>query len=165
MPYCQITWGEPPASKAIPIGAEISTDHYSFQVIHTPGHCPDHISLLEPKQGWLFAGDLYLSEKVTALRSDEDVNIMLQSLKKLLDYDFEMLFCASGRVVESAAKPAVKAKIAYWEEQREQIMRLHDEGLSEDEILTQLYGRESALFAPSEGDFGKIHLIRSFIHG
>jgi len=165
MPYCQITWGVPEASLALPLPEKIVTDSFDLLVIPTPGHCPDHISLLVPEQGWLFAGDLFLSEKVTTLRSDEDVNLMLQSLHKLLDYDFEMLFCSSGRVVESGARKAVAAKIAYWEEQREQIMQLHHAGLSDDEILKKLYGKESALFGPSEGDFGKIHLIRSFIQG
>jgi len=165
MPYCQITWGVPEASLAQPVGKKIVTDTFDLHVIPTPGHSPDHISLLEPNEGWLFAGDLFLSEKVTTLRSDEDVNIILQSLHRLLDYDFEMLFCSSGRVVERDAKKAIVAKIAYWEEQREQIMGLHNEGMSEDAILKQLYGKESALFGPSEGDFGKIHLIRSFIHG
>lgn len=165
MPYCQITWGIPPASLAEPLPERVVTDSFDLQVIPTPGHSPDHVSLLEARQGWLFAGDLFLAEKVTTLRSDEDVNIMLQSLYKLLDYDFEMLFCASGRVVEDSAKKAVAAKIAYWEEQREAIMSLHQAGIDENEILRQLYGKESALFGPSEGDFGKIHLIRSFIQG
>ncbi|MGE5390061.1 MAG: MBL fold metallo-hydrolase [Deltaproteobacteria bacterium] len=163
MPYCQITWGIPPASLAQPLPARIDTDSFDLLVIPTPGHSPDHISLLEPSKGWLFAGDLFLAEKVTTLRSDEDVNIMLQSLYKLLDFDFELLFCASGRVVETEAKKAVQAKIAYWEEQREAILGLHRAGSDEDEILRRLYGKESALFGPSEGDFGKIHLIRSFI--
>ncbi len=165
MPYCQVAWGEPPASKASIIGNEVESNNYRFAVINTPGHCPDHISLLEADQGWLFAGDLFLAEKVTTLRSDEDIKIMLQSLKKLLQYDFSMLFCASGRVVESSARPAIEAKIAFWEEREEQINRLHREGCSEEEILLQMYGRESALYALSEGDFGKIHLIRSFIKG
>jgi len=165
MPYCQVAWGEPPASKASIIGNEVESNNYRFAVINTPGHCPDHISLLEADQGWLFAGDLFLAEKVTTLRSDEDIKIMLQSLKKLLQYDFSMLFCASGRVVESSARPAIEAKIAFWEEREEQIKRLHRDGLSEEEILLQIFGRESALYALSDGDFGKIHLIRSFITG
>lgn len=165
MPYCQITWGIPEGSLAKPIPDKVVTNRFDLQVIPTPGHSPDHISLLEAKQGWLFAGDLFLAEKVTTLRSDEDVNIMLQSLYRLLDYDFEMLFCASGRVVESSARKAVQAKINYWEEQKDAILSLHQSGVDESEILKRLYGKESALYGPSEGDFGKIHLIRSFIWG
>lgn len=165
MPYCQITWGIPEASLATPLPDKIVTDSFDLQVIPTPGHSPDHISLLEPKQGWLFAGDLFLAEKVTTLRSDEDINIMLQSLYRLLDFEFETLFCASGRVVESSARKAIQSKIDYWEEQKDAILSLHLAGIDEREILKQLYGKESALYGPSEGDFGKIHLIRSFILG
>lgn len=37
------------------------TDRYRFAVLHTPGHSNDHICLLEPDEGWLFSGDLFLS--------------------------------------------------------------------------------------------------------
>lgn len=162
-PYRHLAWGEPLPSKATAINTYVETGNYRFNVIHTPGHSPDHICLLEPDRGWLFAGDIYLSDEVTTLRSDENVKIMLQSLKNLLQYEFDMLFCASGRVIKSGARQAVKAKVAFWEEQHEKINQLHNEGLGEDEILKRLYGRESALYELTDGDFGKINLIRSFI--
>ena len=51
----------------------IKTEHHNFQVIETPGHCPDHVSLYEPEQGWFFSGDLFVSEDQKVFRADEEI--------------------------------------------------------------------------------------------
>lgn len=160
--YQHFAWGEPPASKVLPIGETVQTPKYKFTVIHTPGHSPDHICLLEPEQGWLFGGDIFVREKLPTLRSDENISELLASLKKLLQYDFNTLFCSSGLVVENA-KEAVKRKIDYWEDLFAQVEELYHKNCSPEEIREKLLGKETVLFGPSEGDFGKINLIRSFI--
>jgi hypothetical protein len=33
-----------------------TVEAYLFEVIPTPGHCPDHVCLFEREQGWLFNG-------------------------------------------------------------------------------------------------------------
>lgn len=161
-PYQQLVWGFAPPSKASVIGKNVKTTLYTFQVIHTPGHSIDHICLIEEKEGWLFSGDLFLAEKVSGLRSDEDVKQSLQSLYKLLDYDFNTIFCASGKVVKNA-REAVKAKITYWEETASKIKTLYGKGFTFEEIRAELFGKESALFTITEEDFSKINLVRSFL--
>lgn len=92
----------------------LSTGCYRFAVLHTPGHSDDRICLLEPDEGWLFSGDLFLSERAQVLRSDEDAGQIFASLRRLLDYEIKVLFCSSGRIVEEG-KRALAAKIAFWE--------------------------------------------------
>ncbi|NLB53559.1 MAG: MBL fold metallo-hydrolase [Syntrophomonadaceae bacterium] len=161
--YQHLAWGAPPASKAFPIEETVKTPKYDFTVIHTPGHSHDHICLLEPGQGWLFSGDIFVREKVPTLRSDENVAELLTSLKKLLQYDFNTLFCSSGLVVEDAQE-AIKRKIAYWEGLLAQVKELYYKNYSPEEIREKLLGKETILYGPSEGDFGKINLIMSFIN-
>ena len=36
----------------------------SLQVIYIPGHSPDHFCLYQPKQGWLFTGDVYAAAAI-----------------------------------------------------------------------------------------------------
>lgn len=153
------TWGDPPASSAQAIGQEIITENYRFKVLETPGHTPDHISLLESERGWLFAGDLYFGEKVIEIHRDEDPDLMLNSLMKLLRYDFEYLFCSSGKVLPGNARRAIVAKIAFWEEQRELVRYLYQQGLAAEEIRDRLYGPESSLYQKCEEELGKIHLV------
>lgn len=160
--YQLLVWGTPPPSNAVNIPEQIRTNKYIFDVIYTPGHSDDHISLLEADQGWLFAGDLFLAEEVKTLRSDENVNEMLKSLNKLLDYNFNTLFCSSGRVVNNA-RQAVEAKIAYWEELGTKIRELYSKKLGIDEIRERLLGKETMLFEPTEGDFAKSNLVKSFL--
>lgn len=160
--YQHLVWGAPPPSKAVKIGPKVETDKYSLDVIYTPGHSDDHIVLLEPTQGWLFAGDLFITEKLVTVRNNEKVNEILVSLHKLLDYQFETLFCSSGQVLENA-REAIIAKIEYWETLREQVYRLHREGLEPEIIRERLLGRETSLCEPTEGVFSKINLIKSFL--
>lgn len=159
------TWGNPPASSAQAIGQEISTKNYRFKVLETPGHTPDHISLLESERGWLFAGDLYFGEKVIEIHRDEDPDLMLNSLMKLLRYDFEYLFCSSGKVLSENARQAIVDKIAFWEEQRELVRYLYRQGLGAEEIRDRLYGPESSLYQKCEEELGNIHLVRAFLKG
>lgn len=161
--YRQKTWGNPPPSKAIVIEPFVYSDNYRFMVLETPGHSPDHISLLEPEQGWLFAGDLYFGEKVNEIHIDEEPNIMLKSLMKLLRYDFDILFCSSGKVVTEKPRQALVDKIAYWEEEREKICCLFKKGLPPEEIRDRLYGKESPRFERCNRELGKIHLVKSFL--
>lgn len=161
--YRRYTWGEPPASRALAIDPELRTPNYLFKVIETPGHSPDHICLLEPEQGWLFTGDLYLGEKVSEIHMDEDPNLILNSLMGLLRYDFEVLFCSSGKVLEINARQAVVAKIAYWEEERDKVRCLYRKGYQAEEIRERLYGPESPRFERCDRELGKIHLVNAFI--
>ncbi|WP_027718036.1 MBL fold metallo-hydrolase, partial [Desulfovirgula thermocuniculi] len=162
LPYQHFAWGLPPASEAVPIPQSFATPRYRFVVLHTPGHSDDHICLLEPNEGWLFGGDLFLSENVQVLRRDEDAGQILASLRRLLDYDIKVIFCASGRVV-TEGKKALVAKIAYWEELAKEACRLKREGLQPEEIRDVLLGEEGAMYSLTAGDFGKIHLINSLL--
>lgn len=53
-PYQEETWGYPTPSRVKGIGTRVLTQHFWFEVVHTPGHSPDHICLFERGHGWLF---------------------------------------------------------------------------------------------------------------
>lgn len=160
--YRQIAWGEPEPSQVEAIPARITTPDHVFDVLHTPGHSPDHIALLERNQGWLFAGDLFISEHLNTIRSDEDANEMIRSLQRLVQEPFETIFCASG-AVRTDGKQAMQTKLDYWLELREQIFTLNKQGSSQDEIIQKLFGSESRLAAMSEGDMSRANFVRSIL--
>lgn len=161
--YQHIAWGVPPASEARPIGETVKTPRHEFKVIYTPGHSDDHICLLEEEQGWLFSGDIFIREEVKTLRSDENFHQLLASLYELAEYNFTTIFCGSGLVVNDA-REALKRKIEYFENLKEQVWALYKAGWRVEEITDKILGKESALFVPTEGDFAKINLVKSILN-
>ena len=160
--YQKIALGEPDASSAKPIGEEIKTKHHTFQIIHTPGHSLDHICLLEAEQGWLFTGDIFITDKPAVTRSDEDVNEIIKSLEKLLKYDFSIIFCGTGRIVEDG-KRALQSRYDNFINIREAVIEMHKKGVQPEVIRDRLLGKENRFYEISEGDLAKINLINSII--
>lgn len=160
--YQKLVWGIPPASNCNTLGDIIEGNKYRFKIIHTPGHSLDHISLLEEKNGWLFTGDAFLGEKVKLLRSDEDVHLSINSLTRLLNYDFDTIFCCSGRVFDRA-KQRVHVKLDWWQQLYQQITDLANQGYEAVDIRDKLLGKENVFAQVTEGDMSKLNLIHSFL--
>ncbi len=163
-PYRKIFWGWPEASHAqlVSDGAVIETEHYRFQVIYTPGHCPDHICLYEQEQGWLFTGDLYVGGQDRALRVDYDIKQIIESLKRIARLPATTLFPASARVRENPTQ-ALTDKIAYFEQLGEQVRELDRQGKSVREIARALCGGPMFIERATLGHMTREHLVESYL--
>ena len=161
-PYRLLFWGRPRPSQGRPIGDQVETEHYRFQVIPTPGHSPDHICLFAAEQGWLFSGDAYIGGEDRALRAGYDIWDIIESLKKLAELPVSTIFSGSGSVRNQGVAP-LEAKIAYLEQLGDQIQALHKQGLSPRRIRRRLFGREPAIAYFTLGHFSALNLIRSFL--
>ena len=75
-------------------GDELLIDSCRFEIINTPGHTSTHISLYEPKLGWLFCGDTLFSAGCGRVFDGtiEALHKSLQTLKALPDKT--KVFCA-----------------------------------------------------------------------
>jgi glyoxylase-like metal-dependent hydrolase (beta-lactamase superfamily II) len=62
----------------------LSVGHVELQVLHVPGHCPDHLVLFVRTYGLLMTGDLLFVGKVGGTRSDDDARLEWASLERLL---------------------------------------------------------------------------------
>lgn len=163
-PYRRIFWGWPEPSEGEPVGEWIETEHHRFQVIHTPGHSPDHICLFESDQGWLFSGDAYIGGKDRALRQGYDIHGVIASLKELAELPVSTILTGSGSV-HSDGVEHLEAKIAYLDELGERIRQLRDQGLSARRIRRRLFGREPPISYITLGHFSGMHLVRSYLAG
>lgn len=137
-----------------------------FEVIPTPGHCPDHVCLFERDQRWLFSGDLFIHERVRHLRDDEDARGALASLRRVLALRPRLLICSHAGFVgfsNADACGVMERKIAYWEGVAEQARALRGEGLSLRELTDRLLGPENLMTRITRGHFSKINLIRSLL--
>ena len=161
-PYQKIMWGKPAPSAGSEIGKTLQTDHHNFEVIYTPGHSIDHISLYEPNMGWLFTGDTYIGGLDTALRHDYNVWQIISSLKKLIKLNACLLFPGSGNVRRDPQAALLK-KVQYLEEVGDKVMSLHAKGYSLRKIRKTLFGNETLVAYFTLGHFSGKNLVRSYI--
>ncbi|MGC2526847.1 MAG: MBL fold metallo-hydrolase [Candidatus Acidiferrum sp.] len=65
-------------------GFKISLGHdHDVEIIATPGHTPDSISLLDHSNGLLFTGDTYYPGPIWLFRPETDLDAYVASVKKL----------------------------------------------------------------------------------
>lgn len=86
---------------------------YELKVIYTPGHTIGHISLLYPPKSALFSGDALRSDlKGNVLPMSRsmtlDMNEAWRSIKKLTEFDFDILLPGHGTPVVGNASEKVK---------------------------------------------------------
>jgi ribonuclease/clavin/mitogillin len=160
--YRRVVWGRPGNVVVEPLGDVVETGRHRFEVIPTPGHCPDHVCLFEREQGWLFSGDLFIHERVRYLRDDEDAPGILESLRRVLALRPRLLVCSHAGFIQDACG-AIERKIAYWERLAGQARALRREGLSLREVTDRLLGPEGMMARLTHRHFTKANLIRSLL--
>jgi glyoxylase-like metal-dependent hydrolase (beta-lactamase superfamily II) len=137
LPYQHLIWGASTPVSVTPMPAAIETDQYRLLPIHTPGHSKDHLVYYEETHGWLFAGDLYIGERIKFFRSDENIDHQIRSLQTILAYDFDTLFCAHNPC-ETDGKRRLARKLDYLREIMQRVDDLRGRGYSEKEIIRRL---------------------------
>jgi len=160
--YRWLVWAQPRNVAVEPLGEVLESGGYRFDVIPTPGHAPDHVCLFEPRLGWLFSGDLYISERVRYLRAVEDPWQIIDSLRRAAALRPKLMFCAHAGVIEAPAR-ALERKAAHWERLAAEARELRRRGLGERRIRTRLLGAEGRMTYFSRGDFSKLNLIRALL--
>jgi glyoxylase-like metal-dependent hydrolase (beta-lactamase superfamily II) len=137
LPYQRLVWGKAPAVAITPLEGSVETNHFTFTLVHTPGHSKDHIAFFEKQRGWLFSGDLYLGERIKFFRSDEAFCDQIVSLKKIMTLDFDALFCAHSPCLKSG-KQKIKNKLQFLEDLYGDVRKLLEKGYSDKTIIKTL---------------------------
>ncbi len=87
----------------------------SLEVIHTPGHTPGSIMLLDTKQKALFTGDTLCTNKEALILPSRawssDWVELIRSLKRALDIEFDILLPGHGPTISERAYGRAKAFI------------------------------------------------------
>ncbi len=163
-PYREVVWGYPEPTEVEPLPERIETDHFCFDVVETPGHCDGHVALLEPTRGWCFSGDLFISQEPMAVRPEDDIAEIVRSMRRLIDLEVEklILFTSAGKVVEDG-REALQSCIEYFRDLSQRAKQLEREGLSVGAIRGRIFGRETSLAGPTEGDFSAENMIRAVL--
>lgn len=160
--YRRITFGQPRPARASPLGETVTTRQHTLRVIATPGHAFDHVVLWLPARGWLFSADLFLMERARYIRRRDDLAVWMESLRCMLAYDFDTMFCShAGWVTDAHA--AIRRKLSYWDELRGEVQRLAAAGYSARAIRGEVLGKERYTTYWSRGDYAKMNLIKALL--
>ncbi|GIN91917.1 hypothetical protein J22TS1_29680 [Siminovitchia terrae] len=161
--YRQLFWGRRGPFQAEPISETFYSRNGTWRVIKTPGHAIDHLAFLNHSTGQLFTGDLYCQEKTKVILREEDVPMIIESIKKVITYDFDEVFCSHAGYLNNG-RSALKQKLEYLLELQGNILKLYDEGKSPEEINNLLFPKKYPITHFSSGEWDSIHIINSIIN-
>ena len=157
--YRRAVWGKPALFDATPVPDQlVNGDGLHLVTVRTPGHSDDLVCYLVPEKGALFTGDLFLANRPLYLRVDENPLLEMESLRLVLQHDFQVIFCAHRGVVPDGRK-ALQEKLDYFESLRSQVQDLLQQGRSVPEIARKLLGKDGFLRWLSGGHFSKTNMI------
>ncbi|WP_347860825.1 MBL fold metallo-hydrolase [Salimicrobium sp. PL1-032A] len=160
--YREMIWGERAAFDPSPFGETIQSDHHTYKTIHTPGHEENHLALLDEENGRLFSGDLFIHPKPKVIMEDESVPVLMRSIRKVLEHDFEEMFCQHVGYIRYG-KAALKKKLDYLNEVSEQVREMYKEGRTLEEMNNELFSDVPAIVPLSDYEYDSRHMIRTII--
>ena len=163
LPYQKYMWGKAETVGVKKVPDIIETALGLMEPVHTPGHAEDHTCFFLKDEGILFSGDLYLGDKIKYFRSDEDMGSQIQSLKKVLSLDFNMLLCGHAPKRKNGKKH-IKRKLVFLEDLYGSILRLFEKGMPEKKIFVSLKLKENHFTKYfCFGDVSMINGVRSAV--
>lgn len=86
-------------------GDRVPAGDSDLQVVHTPGHAPDHIALWDPASRTLFSGDLVVAGTTVVIPASQEgsLSAYLRSLERVLALAPTRLLPAHGATIEDPA--------------------------------------------------------------
>ena len=160
----KLTWGNRPANTNILVKENfIKTEYYHFELIPIPGHAPDMLALYEPNQGWLFSADLWVNDFIRIFMRPESMYQQIQSLKKVLELEFDVLLCSHNPQFKNG-KEQVKKKLVFMEYFYETVADLHRKSFSVKAIIKEMKLKEDwSIRILSAGALSTANMIKSVI--
>ncbi len=161
--YRQKTWGTRDEFKALPLGDTINSNSHKWEVIYTPGHADDHVCLYHAETGTMFTGDLFVSPKTKVIMKSESIPVTMNSIRKLLTYPFDSLFCSHSGYIQDGRRMLEK-KLEYLEQIYKEVEKMVGNGLSIQAIQQSLFPKKYAIEEYSNGEWQSLHIITSIIN-
>src|SRR5690625_3068295 len=156
--YRQLTWGKREGFEAMPLGDTIQSRNREWQVIYTPGHADDHVSLLDEETGTLFSGDLFVAAKTKVIMHSESIPVIMDPMRVVPAYDCLSTFRCHAVYVESGKKTSGQ-KLDNLETPRGEVNKLHKEGLPIEDIKEPIVPRKDAVIGVSQGQWDSLHIV------
>lgn len=161
--YRQLFWGRRKPFQAQAMPKTFLSRNAAWDVIDTPGHAHDHKAFLNRETGQLFTGDLYVSEKTKVALAEESIPDIIQSLDRVLTYDFQDVFCNHAGFVEDG-RAALNRKLDYLLSIQHDVITLHNEGVSPRVICEKLFPKKYPIIKFSSGEWNSLHIVTSILN-
>ncbi len=160
--YRKAFWGSRKPFYGKPTPTILHSRTATWEVIETPGHAFDHQSYLNQNTGQLFTGDLFVQVHTKLLLSNESIPTIIRSLKKVLTYNFEEVFCQHAGFV-SNGRVALEGKLEYLLSLQQQVISLYSDGFSPQEICQKLFPKKYPIIKLSGGEWDALHIVNSIL--
>lgn len=160
--YRQFFWGRRKPFHAQKMKEELQSRNARWDSIPTPGHAVDHHAYLNRETGQLFTGDLYVMERTKVILEEESIPAIIQSLKRVLTYDFQEVFCNHAGFVRDGRK-ALQRKLNYLLGIQQEVLTLQNQGDTPEAICQKLFPKKFPIIKFSRGEWDSIHIVRSII--
>jgi glyoxylase-like metal-dependent hydrolase (beta-lactamase superfamily II) len=95
------------ATRLLEDGDRIDLGGRSLSVIHTPGHSPDSICLLEEREGWLAAGDTLCLGGIYCQYPDSDLRQFADSVERLAGLRESVSLLLTGHIGHAIAETSL----------------------------------------------------------
>ena len=158
--YRKLVWGDRDGFAADPMPTFIETEKFKFDVIDAPGHHKDHVVFHEKSMGWLFTGDLYVSRRQVVAFKDENINDAINSIKKILNLDFDTIFCGHSGVHKNGRKK-LQSKLDYFVKLQDEVRDLEKEGLGYKDINRRLFPKKNIWSIISRGEWSSLNMVKT----
>ncbi|MCK9313019.1 MAG: hypothetical protein M0P20_03050, partial [Methanocorpusculum sp.] len=156
--YRHLMWGGRSVFNPQPFPEALTTGKYTFDIVDSPGHMKYHKMFHERNQGWLFTGDLYVRPKPVVAFYDENMKDTIASLQKLLQLDFDTLFCAHSGIAENG-KVVLQEKFDYLLNLQEKVEGLRRQGLTDREVDQKLFPKIPLITKVSRGEWSSYNIV------
>ena len=149
-----------PIDKVVEDGEIISLGGINLEVVHTPGHNPGHICLYIRQAKIMFTGDHVLSSTTALQPPWGDMAQYIDSLRKLLDYDIDLMLPSHGPPITEPHQ-RVEYLIQHRLEREEQIITLLKQGKGTvKKLVVEIYPELTGfLHAVAKGQISA-HLVK-----
>lgn len=126
---------------ALADGAIVTTDEGDLEVLHTPGHSPDHLTLWHADSRTLFVGDMLVLGSTVVIPASHGGSLAdyLTSLDRMLRLNPSRALPAHGPVIEDPAA-LIHRYIGHRAQREEQVLSfLSDRPSTLEELATLIY--------------------------
>ncbi|KGR77743.1 beta-lactamase [Ureibacillus manganicus DSM 26584] len=161
--YRKAFWGIRMPFHTHPTPTIFQSRNATWDVIDTPGHAFDHQSFLNRETGQLFTGDLFVQVHTKLLLSNESIPTIIQSLEKVLSFDFNEVICQHAGFVNDG-RIQIQKKLDYLVSIQQEVMELNKIGYSASEICGKLFPKKYPIIKLSRGEWDSLHIVNSILN-